>query len=325
MFQCSICEKIFKSEPARRGHLSTHREAKRAKGRNKRFVQTKYDSHISRKLLHMHGRSMELGCRLPPSRRRPPKNIVLKASATPANENGYDGDSTLYSQPEPSNEQLEEILTKLRTWVTSSSSKFNEELLNWLRLPFKTPNKDMDNRFLLFLVNIINEHHVSRTIADEYLWMLETIRKGVYHLPSNFEEFDTDADIRELLMKPDLELLLVHMHITYANGQGHSYVAAIDFSETTITFIDTGDSLKSLTTADHHQMDKIKSIANLIKPAKYTIKIVTDAPSDEDDKFDCVFHTCLFAKCLARKENYHELKSPCRKEILYEFLKGKLV
>lgn len=320
MFQCPECEKMFKSEPARRGHLTTHRGAKRAKGKRKLFIQKKYMTNVKRRLLHMEGRSIEPGCRAPASRRRPPKNALFKA-----NENGYDGDSTLYSQPEPSEEQLGQILTKLRAWVASSRSKYNKQLLNWLKLPFKTPNSDMDSRFLPIIENMGDDQQVSKTIADEYLWMLESICEGVYHLPSHFEEFNTDADIQELLAKSDLELLLVHMHITYSNGQSHSYLAAIDFSETTITFIDTGDGLNGLTSADYEKMDKIKSIANQVKPAEYTVKIVTDAPHDQDDKFDCVFHTCLFAKCLARKGDYHALKSPCRKEILYEFLMGELI
>lgn len=242
------------------------------------------------------------------------------------NEESFCIDSTTWSEPEPTAEESEEIITKLRSWVESSSSKYNEELLNWLKLPFKPPNKDMDIRFLQMLEKIPDEDGgVSEKFVDEYIFMLEMISKGVYHLPSNFDEFDMTSDIDELRAKRNLELLLVHVVITQLKGGSHSYLAAIDFPKTTITFIETGEGLLALTVDDNYKMEKVKYVANQIKPAEYTINIVTDAPPCDEGKFECVFHTCLFAKCLVRKEDYHELKDPNRKEILYELLKAELI
>lgn len=223
---------------------------------------------------------------------------------------------------------LKEILAKVRVWVKSSSSEYNEKLLNWLKLPFQTPNKDMDDSFLLLIENIGDDHYVSKFIIDEYLWMLETICDGIYILPSNFDEHainNESEDILDLMEKKDLKVLLIHVWYIQVNGEGHSYLAAIDFTEKVITFIDTGDGLISLTARDNDKISNVKIVANQLKPAEYTIKIIMDAPADRADKFDCAFHTCLFAKCLARKDDYHQLKEPCRKAILYEFLNGQLI
>lgn len=76
----------------------------------------------------------------------------------------------------------------------------------------------MDNRFLPFIENTVNDDYVYEAIADEYLWMLEKICKGIYHLPSNFDDVDENVDIRELSAKPDLELLLVHIYFKQVNG-----------------------------------------------------------------------------------------------------------
>lgn len=99
-------------------------------------------------------------------------------------------------------------------------------------------------------------------------------------------------------------------------GEGRSYLAAIDFTKKKIiTFIDTFEGLSKLTVTDEVKMEKVKYIANRIQPAGYTINMITD----------CVFHTCLFAKCLVRKDHYHKLNCPCRREVLYELLKGELI
>lgn len=248
--------------------------------------------------------------------------------ATQADEESFGGDSTIYSKPEWPAEELEQILHKLREWVasTTNNTQFNVELLKWLsKFPFKTPNKQMDNRFLPFLVDITDDHLVNENIANEYLMMLENLFDGVYYLPSDFEKFGIIADIQELLGKRDLKLLLVHVFITQMNGQGHSYLAVVDFIENVITYIDTGTGLKNLTVSDERKMKTIEEIAQQLGLREYQINIVTDGPLEQIDKFDCVFHTCLFAKCLVLKQDYRQLNNPCRKEIMYELLKGKLV
>lgn len=235
-------------------------------------------------------------------------------------------DSTIYSKPEWPAEELEQILQKLREWVASTSSQYNVKLLKWLsKLPFKTPNKQIDNRFLPFLIDIKEDHLVNENITNEYLLMLENLFDGVYYLPSDFEKFGITTDIQELSEKRDLKLLLVHVFITQINGQGHSYLAAIDFIEKVITYIDTGTGLRSLTVSDEHKMKTIEEIAQQLGLREYQINIVTDAPFDRIGKFDCAFHTCLFAKCLVLKQDYRQLNDPCRKEIMYELLKGQLV
>lgn len=72
-------------------------------------------------------------------------------------------------------------------------------------------------------------------------------------------------------------------------------------------------------------MEKVELVANQIKKAEYETIIINDAQHDRDDKSDCVFHTCLFAKCFVLNKDYHNLKYPCRKEIFYKLLKGELI
>lgn len=321
MFKCTFdgCERMFATEPARRGHLSTHRTKKRPPGRERRLVRLKYVCQPTRKKL-INNERIPITCRLPPSRRRKPATIVVNA------EEGYDVNSTIYSKPEQPAEELEQILQKLREWVASSSSQYNVKLLNWLsKLPFKTPNKYVDNRLLPFLAGIENDYLVNENITNEYLRMLEDICESVYYLPSDFEVFGITSDVEELSEKTDLKLLLVHVFITQLNGLDHSYLAAIDFTEKIITYIDTGEGLKSLTVADKRKMDTIEEIAQQLGLKEYQINIVTDAPPDRSGKFDCTFHTCLFAKCMVLKQDHRQLGDPCRKEIMYELLKGELV
>lgn len=308
---------MFASEPARRGHLSQHKSKKRPLGLKRRFIRTKYNDHPTEKMLRAN-LPISLTCRLPKSRRRPPYLLV--------DEKDFDCDSTIYSKPEWSAKELEQILQKLREWVASTNSQYNVELLKWLsKLPLKTPNKYIDSRLLPFLANIGDDHLANENIANEYLRMLEDIYEGVYYLPSDFEEYGITGDIQVLSEKPDLKLLLVHVLIEQMNGQSHSYLAAINFTERLITYIDTGEGLKSLTASDKRKMKTIEKIAQQLGLREYQINIVTDAPSDQIDKYDCAFHTCLFAKCLVLKQDHRKLKNPCRKEILYELLKGKLI
>lgn len=167
MFKCTFenCEQMFASEPARRGHLGTHKSRKRAGGQNKRFVQKKYCANPTRKRLQLK-QPMLYTCRLPGSRRRLP----IIQNFLPADAGGYDGDSTIYSRPEQSTEELEQYLQNLREWVAASSSKYNKELLKWLsKLPFKTPNKQIDNRFLPFIADIRDEHGVNENITNTFV------------------------------------------------------------------------------------------------------------------------------------------------------------
>lgn len=211
-------------------------------------------------------------------------------------------------------------LIKLRKWVASSPSTLNDKLLNLLRTPFKPPNEEFDIEFLELFQDIGDDKPITPLLADEYMVMLEHFNPGIYFMPSNFDQDNIGGDIELLSNKPDLKLLLIQMLIEQVKGAAHSYLVCIDFPATTITYIDTGDGLLSLQTGDTDKMQKVKNLAIRIKNAKYTVKTIVDAPKDRDDKDDCVFHTCLFAKCFVQGGDYHELKSPDRKEILYEYI-----
>lgn len=72
MYECTYegCDRVFDTEPKRRGHLSTHKPKKRAPGRRRRFVKRKKDDHPTR-----HGRVV---AGLPPSHRRAPANNLTR-------------------------------------------------------------------------------------------------------------------------------------------------------------------------------------------------------------------------------------------------------
>lgn len=262
-----------------------------------------------------------LRCRMQPSRRACPLVPIFR-DPTEANQEDI-GKEILLNW---NNEQLEQILNQLREWVKLSYSKYNRELLKWLsKLPFKTPNKYMSNSFLPFVKEIVDDYCVNGNIADEYLFMLEKLYRKVFMLPRAFLSCDLKDDIEDLREESNLELLLIHICISQADGTSHSYLAAVDFKKYVITYIDTFDGLKNLTNEDRSAMKKVELVANQIKKAKYKKIIINDAQPDQDDKFDCVFQTCLFAKCFVLNKDYHNLKYPCRKEIFYELLKGELI
>lgn len=333
MFKCTLCDREFVSELARRGHLGTHQYRKRAKGLSKRFERTKYLRKPSQRVL-LKNEPTPLLVRLPPSRRRLPFFVSLKIleanklnhDEQAINSSEYDIDMSVCSLPEQSPDELQRILVKIREWVLSSNSPYNDELLVWLsNFPFKTPNRFMSNKFLRFLEGIEDGKTVHEYIANDHLRMLEDTHQGVYCFPSDFEEFDIDGDLKELSEKEDIRLLLIPVVIEMVGGIEHAYLAAIDFNKMIITFIDTGDGLQFLTIQDQNKMQRIEKIAKQIRPYEYKTKIVTDAPPEAEGTFDCVFHTCLFAKCFVLEQDYRLLKKPCRKTILYELLKGELV
>lgn len=234
-----------------------------------------------------------------------------------------------FSKPNKSEEELAEIVKTIRLWVQSTESPFNKDLLRWLsNRPFRAPNKLVNEVYIECFENIEKHSGINFQFADFYFRMLESTIKGVYYLPAKFaaNEQLLKYDIEELIEKEDLQMLLVHMHITQNNGVKHSYLGTVDFDKKVITFYDTGSYLKTkLIPEDRKKMKMVSKVAHALRSGRYkTIKIV-DAPKCAKGSVDCVFHTCLFAKCVVLKQDYRQLQLPCRKTILYELLRGQLV
>lgn len=72
MYKCTHegCDKVFDTEPKRRGHLGTHKSKKRAPGKDRRIVRKKYYDHPTRSGRVVSG--------LPASTRRPPVNNIIR-------------------------------------------------------------------------------------------------------------------------------------------------------------------------------------------------------------------------------------------------------
>lgn len=203
MFECDHCDKKFETEPARRGHMAFHTKYKRSKGRDKKLYRHKHFIQLTK--------NPTVGPKLPPSycsRFNPPHGLYRSVATN------------------PNDVQNEQHLRKLREWVASQDSPFNEDL-----------------------AIIPDDKHVSPDIVNEYLRILENTCDGVYYLPDDFddEKYNVDGDIRFIAEKKDLKMLLVHINISCIKPDvRHSYLGAVDFVEKLITFIDTGNGLKKL-------------------------------------------------------------------------------
>lgn len=354
-FSCHLCFKMFKTADSRNGHLAAHKFRKR-KGASQNFARQKYfkdpkkKSDVSKKPIQL-GRYSRGSRRLPPSAMS--YNIVVprpiridehsglepSLSVEPSEEfDRFEEDDTASmasfitaTKPTLSPNELRDIMKTLCEWVKSEDSPYNKELLKWFsKLPLKTPNRYAGDHYIEFFKNIEKNLGVQHGVTDYYLKMLELAYDGIYYLPAEFAEIgisDVDQISQEVDDDPEhkLKMLLVNMNIQVAKGECHSYLGVVDFEKQTITYYDTGSGLKKLFTEDRRKMKKVMEIAKKLKPGKYKQILITDAKEAGEESYDCAFYTCLFAKTVILERDYHVMGLPCRKTIIYEILKAKLV
>lgn len=332
MFKCDQCGRDdFSSVYALRGHKSTHKDTKRAKGIRKRFIAKKYQGDPTRGLLYSY-KLIEQKSSLPASRRVVARRPIYHRSQGSNTENNS---INISEKDDDWTQRIKKNLHQLKEWVLKEDSPYNSQLVEWLSTyPLKTPNHLMTEERLMTFEGIpASEMDNGRTKSDlayEYCLMLEETHKGVYVIedanPTEPEQIKfLQDDITLLSKRKDMRLLLVKIQIPQIDGT-HSYMSSIDFGEKTITFMDNGKSLskEKIQPIDKIRMKEVTDLAKKFQPGRYKRKIITDAPTTIK-KYDCAFWTCLFAKCMARKMDHRLLPQPSRKEILYEWMKGEVI
>lgn len=359
-FSCHLCFKMFKTADSRNGHLASHKSRKR-NGASQNFTRQKYfkdpkkKSDVSKKPIQL-GRCSRGTRRLPPSSvpyyivvprpiriDEPNKHSGLEPSLSIESSeevDWFEEDDTASmasfitaTKPTLSPNELRDIMKTLCEWVKSEDSPYNKELLKWFsKLPLRTPNRYAADHYIEFFKNIEKNLAVKYAVTDYYLKMLELAYDGIYYLPAEFAEIgddfgDADQIAQEVDDDPEhkLKMLLVNMNIQVAKGECHSYLGVVDFEKQTITYYDTGAGLTKLFTEDRIKMKKVMKIAKKLKPGKYEQILITDAEEAGKESWDCAFYTCLFAKTAVLERDYHVMGLPCRKTIIYEILKAKLV
>lgn len=342
------CDKTFTSEAAYYGH-KTHHGKRKKKGAKHHFVQQPYKNDPG-KLSRIRNEPIPLKRFKRGARYFPPIYEPFLMVPGPIRKEEPDTRSeasTSQPVPGPSAKKTEEeekastskssirkeprlsIMKTLSEWIKSEDSPYNVELLEWFsKLPFKTPNEDVDNKYIKIFQDVDKNMGVNCRIVDVYLYMIESNYHGLNVLPF----IDRDIAEKDILEKfgdfpdPNVKMLLVNMSHRVSDEVGHAYLGVVDFEEMTISYYDFEVNLKDLNAEKEKKMKLVMAIAKKMKQGEYKeIYGKINKEVDENNANDCAFYTCLFAKTIVLEQDFELMEKPCRKKIIYEILKGDFV